>query len=197
MNLVEFEIIYHDVISRLSAELPPHLTYHSVAHTKYVVKKAVYIAEKENLSADQLYLLKIAALYHDIGFLFGPENHEEKGCELVWTELPLRGLSEEQIMQVCVMIRATKIPQQPTSHAAEILADADLEYLSTPLFEEVGEYLFQELQFFNKELTREKWNEIQVNFISNHQYHTKFCKRYKEFRKVRNLNKLKEIMTTD
>lgn len=190
----EFEIIYLDVISRLSAELPPHLTYHSVAHTKYVVKKAVYIAEKENLPANQLYLLKIAALYHDIGFMFGPENHEEKGCELVWTELPRRGLSEEQIMQVCEMIRATKIPQQPTSHAAEILADADLEYLSTSLFGEISEYLFQELRHFNPALTRKKWNDIQVNFIGNHSYHTEFCKRYKEFRKVKNLNKLKASM---
>ncbi|MFB0947667.1 MAG: HD domain-containing protein [Spirosomataceae bacterium] len=188
---MEFEVIYLDVISHLSAELPPYLTYHSVVHTKYVVKKAIYIAEKENLPQDQLYLLKIAALYHDIGFMFGPKNHEEKGCEIVWDELPRRGLSDEQIMQICEMIRATKIPQKPTSHAAEILADADLEYLSTSLFGEVSEYLFQELRFFSKELTREKWNEIQVNFIGNHKYHTKFCKRYKEFRKIRNLEALK------
>jgi uncharacterized protein len=188
---LEFEVIYLDVISHLSAELPPYLTYHSVVHTKYVVKKAIYIAEKENLPQDQLYLLKIAALYHDIGFMFGPKNHEEKGCEIVWDELPRRGLSDEQIMQICEIIRATKIPQKPTSHAAEILADADLEYLSTSLFGEVSEYLFQELRFFSKELTREKWNEIQVNFIGNHKYHTKFCKRYKEFRKIRNLEALK------
>ena len=123
--------------------------------------------------------------------MFGPKNHEEKGCEIVWDELPRRGLSDEQIMQICEIIRATKIPQKPTSHAAEILADADLEYLSTSLFGEVSEYLFQELRFFSKELTREKWNEIQVNFIGNHKYHTKFCKRYKEFRKIRNLEALK------
>lgn len=191
---MEFEAIYLDVISRLSAELPPYLTYHSVAHTRYVVKKAIYIAEKENLPQDQLYLLKVAALYHDIGFIFGPKNHEEKGCEIVWEELPKRGLSDEQIRQTCDMIRATKIPQQPTSHAAEILADADLEYLGTSLFGEVSEYLFQEMCFFNKDLTREAWNEIQVNFISSHSYHTKFCKRYKEFRKTVNLNALKSSM---
>lgn len=188
---MEFEVIYLGVIARLSAELPPYLTYHSVAHTKYVVKKAIYIAEKEGLPEDQLYLLKIAAVYHDIGFIFGPQNHEEKGCEIVWDELPKRGLSKEQILRVCEMIRATKIPQQPTSHAAKILADADLEYLSTPLFGEVSEYLFQELRFFNKDFTRDEWNKVQVDFIGSHKYHTRFCKRYKEFRKVANLNKLK------
>lgn len=193
---MEFEVIYLDVISRLSAELPPHLTYHSVAHTKYVVKKAIYIAEKEKLPEDKLYLLKIAALYHDIGFLFGPKDHEEKGCEIVRDELPRLGLSKNQVMRVCEMIQATKIPQKPTSHAAEILADADLEYLGTSLFGEVSECLFQELRFFNKDLTREKWNEIQVNFIASHSYHTKFCKRYKEFRKEANLKRLKESMIT-
>ncbi len=191
---MDFDKIYQHVISRLSAELPPYLTYHSVAHTKYVVKKAAYISGRENLAANQLYLLKIAALYHDIGFIFGPENHEEKGCEIMRNELTNWGFSETQIEQISEMIRATKIPQQPTSHAGEILADADLEYLSTPLFEEVGEYLFQELRHFNAAVTREKWNEIQVSFIGSHRYHTKFCRRYKEHRKVANLHKLKISM---
>lgn len=191
---MEFDKIYQQVISRLTAELSPHLTYHSVAHTKYVLKKAIYIAEKENLPQIELELLKIAALYHDVGFIFGPENHEEKGCEIMRNDLFNYGFSETQIEEIAEMIRATKIPQQPTSHAAKILADADLEYLSTTLFEEVGEYLFQELRHFIPEFTRKKWNDIQVNFIGNHKYHTAFCKRYKEFRKINNLNKLKAQM---
>lgn len=192
--MVDFKTIYDKMISRLASELPDYLTYHSVDHTKYVVKKSTYIAEKENLPSEQLYLLKIAALYHDSGFLYGPANHEEKSCELARKELKPQGFTEKQLDEICEMIAATRIPQQPTSHAAEILADADLEYLGTSKFDEIGELLYLELKHFNPEFTRDAWNDIQVSFIGKHSYHTKFCKRYKEFRKAANLKRLKEAM---
>lgn len=184
---MDFQPIYDGVIGRLTQNLPAHLTYHSVKHTEYVVEKAIYIAEKEKLPETELFLLKVAALYHDSGFLFGPANHEERGCELVWTELPEKGFSEPELIEVCEMIRATKIPQEPQSHAARILADADLEYLGTSHFQRVSELLYEELRHFNPSFTREEWNETQRNFISNHHYHTAYCRRYKAGRKAKNL----------
>lgn len=185
---MDFQPIYNEFIDRLTNNLPDYLTYHSVRHTEYVVEKAIFIAKKEKLPATELFLLKIAALYHDSGFLFGPANHEEKGCELVWTELPEKGFSESELIEICEMIRATKIPQEPKSHAACILADADLEYLGTSNFTKVSELLYEELRHFNPSFTREEWNETQRKFIGNHRYHTAYCRRYKEWRKAKNLS---------
>ena len=61
--------IYNHVIDRLENELPDFLTYHSVAHTKYVVGRSEYIARKEGLSSDDIYKIKVAAVYHDVGFI--------------------------------------------------------------------------------------------------------------------------------
>jgi uncharacterized protein len=185
-----FEEIYTEVTKYLDSKLPKHLTYHSTEHTKYVVKLAEYIAIKENLSEYDIYLIKVAALYHDMGFIISPKDHEAKSCMIAREELPKYNFNKEEIEKICGMIMATKIPQNPKNKQEEVLADADLEYLGTSKFNEISQKLFEELKHFNKDITEEKWNEIQINFIGNHKYHTRFCKHYKEFRKQKNLKNL-------
>ena len=187
---VRFKNIYEDVISLLSDELAPHLKYHCVEHTMYVVDMAAYIAIKEKVSKKNIFLLKIAALYHDIGFIEGPADHEKTSCRIAKKSLKKYGLSKEEINIICGMIMATRIPQNPKNNLENILADADLEYLSTSRFEETGNLLYEELKHFNKKMNQKKWFKIQVDFISSHRYHTNYCKRYKEFRKMNNLQRL-------
>ncbi len=90
------------------------------------------------------------------------------------------------------MIMATKIPQTPTNLLEEILADADLEYLGTDDFEEIGGYLYQELKEINPTLTLNKWNEIQINFIEKHHYFTEYGQKYLSRTKKKHLTELKK-----
>lgn len=187
----KFDIILNDVIALLERELSEHLVYHNINHTLYVIEKAEHIALKEKVSKNDILLVKIAALYHDVGFINIREGHEEESCKIAKQQLTDYGYSKVDIDTVCETIMATKIPQNPTNHLGQILADADLEYLATNKFSLIGESLYQELKYFNSELTRDQWNQIQINFISKHSYHTKYCKQYKSFRKDRNLQNLK------
>ncbi len=189
---LSFSTIQNQVLKTLKDELPNYSKYHSVEHTKYVLEKAIYIASKEQVSGHDLFLLKIAALYHDIGFIKSNIEHEAIGCDIVRNELPRYGISGEDVDIICGMIMATKIPQHPKTHLEKILADADLEYLGTKHFKTVSELLYKELKHYNPNLTRSEWNSIQINFIQNHQYHTKFCRRYKSFRKEKHLEELKK-----
>ncbi|AWV96984.1 HD domain-containing protein [Arcticibacterium luteifluviistationis] len=189
----KFEAIYEEVIERLTNELPSYLTYHSVDHTKYVLKMAEYLAGREGCSDADILLVKVAALFHDIGFIDGMKNHEEKGCEIAKAYLIAYGFKEKDIEIICGMIMATKIPQNPQNLLEKILADADLEYLSTQNFEPVSELLYTELKHLNPNLMRDEWNRIQIDFLSKHHYHTDFCKRYKENFKQQHLLKLKGL----
>lgn len=175
----------------LDSKLPEYLKYHSTEHTEYVVQKAEYLATKEKKSKSDIFLLKVAALYHDIGFTKTHIEHEKEGCKIARRELKKYNFSKIQIDKICGMIMATRIPQQPKTHLEEILADADLEYLGTKDFNKYGERLFEELKHFNPKLSRKQWNDIQIKFLSSHQYHTNFCLRYKEHRKRKNLDSLK------
>lgn len=185
-----FEEIKSHVLQVLEQELPSYLTYHSVEHTRYVLERTIYIASKDEIKKSDLLLLKIAALYHDIGFVESEIEHEKRGCIIAFKELKAFGFKNEDIDKICGMIMATKIPQQPKTHLEEILADADLEYLGTKYFPSVSELLYQERKHFNPSLKRKKWNEIQIDFMKNHHFFTKFCKQYKSYRKIKNLEKL-------
>lgn len=191
----DFERIQRDVIQLLDEKLPAYLSYHNTRHTLYVLRKSEDIARKEGVSEANILLIKLAALYHDVGFTQVQKNHEEKSCEIARKQLKASGYSTKDIEVVCGIIMATKIPQNPQNHLEQIVADADLEYLATNRFELMGENLYKELKHFNPDLTREEWNKLQVAFISQHNYHTTYCRRYKSFRKKRNLARLQESMS--
>jgi len=190
----KFNEIHDRVITVFESELPDQFTYHNLEHTKYVLEKSILIAQQENINGKDLSLIKIAALYHDIGFIENRDNHEELSCKIAQFDLPAYGLIQEEIETICGMIMATKIPQSPNSHLEMIMADADLEYLGTDTFEPVSDKLFEELRHFDKDLSRKEWYSIQINFLSSHQYHTAFCRENREPIKKRNLEKIKELL---
>jgi uncharacterized protein len=155
------------------------------------LEKAEYIARKEFVPEKDILLVKIAALYHDVGFINTHVNHEEEGCKIAKQQLLKYGYSTDDIEIICGIIMATKIPQNPKTILQKIVADADLEYLATSKFLSVSELLYQEFKNFNSSLTRDQWRQIQIDFLSKHNYHTRYCRHYKTFRKLRNLNKIK------
>jgi predicted metal-dependent HD superfamily phosphohydrolase len=166
--------------------LPDHLTYHNLDHTAYVLEKAIFLAKQSHVSAEDLHLLKLAALFHDTGFIDNPKDHEEKGCKIAEGYLA-KGYSKAELDKIYGMIMATKIPQSPSTNLEKILADADLEYLGTDLFEQIGESLFTELKHFNPNFTEQAWDELQLVFMQKHFYHTEYCQKHREPKKQENL----------
>ena len=189
-----YQELYEDVFQILNTQLPPYLTYHTAQHTAYVLERAEFIAQKENITGHDLLLVKIAALFHDIGFIHQNIQHEEKSCEICIEKLTQHQLDPFDIDKVCGMIMATKIPQQPQSHLENIVADADLEYLGTELFYPMSQNLFIEFRHYDPDLTLERFNEIQVNFMLKHTYHTPYCINFREETKQMHLKALQESM---
>lgn len=187
-----FGLLFENLMDRFKKDLPVYLTYHNAAHTRYVLDKATLIAQAEKIEGDQLYLVKVAALYHDSGFLIGMVDHENEGCEIVKAELPPYGFSAFQIQEICQMITATKIPQRPQNLLGKIVADADLEYLGTDLFDLGSQRLYNELRHFNTSLTHMEWLKIQIGFLESHQYHTDYCQEFRQPKKMEHLTRIKD-----
>lgn len=160
------------VLKRLKEELPPDRTYHSLEHTLDVYASVIDIALQEGVHGEDLELLKIAALYHDCGFVVQNEAHEEMGCSIVSEQLPGFGFNAVQIDRICAMIRATKIPQSPMDLPARILCDADLDYLGRGDFKQIGDTLFAEMRAYGTLRTELEWNTLQVGFLTQHRYFT-------------------------
>lgn len=186
----EFEEMRDKVLEDLSQNLPGWLTYHSVLHTKNVIRDAEIIARHENVTEVDMMKIRIAALLHDTGFIETYQNHEEAGCVYARKILADFDISEDDINHICEMIMATKIPQSPMDHIGEILADADLAYLGTDQFEQISALLYAELKHLNPLFDLTTWNQIQIRFLTQHQYFTNYCNTTKSAVKASHVKKL-------
>jgi uncharacterized protein len=170
MNVAQAEAY---ITEQLRQHLSPTLYYHGLHHTLDVVTQALDLAEAEGVQdAESLAILRTAALFHDAGFLTAYAGHEAVGCELVRQMLPGFDYTLEQIDAICACIMATKIPQTAHSHLAEILCDADLDYLGRPDFYPISASLLAELQARDLIASPRAWDEVQVKFLATHRYLT-------------------------
>jgi uncharacterized protein len=190
--MLSFSEIQKHVVDKLEKGLSPTLTYHNVAHTLDVLKYVIIIAEKEGIKDEALFLLKVSALYHDVGFLDIYTGHEEKSCLIASEELAKFGFTKAQIELICGMIRATKVPQKPQTKLEEIICDSDLDYLGRDDFFKIGEGLYKEFLIQKIVSNEREWNKLQVGFLESHHYFTGTSKQCRQQAKQINLEKVKE-----
>jgi hypothetical protein len=175
-----FESIQYQLIAKL-ARLDSRLKYHNIVHTLDVVKNAERIAIDESIQEEkQVYLLKIAALYHDTGFLHTYQGHEEESCSIFLTDAEKFDLSIPEKKLICELIMVTKITHVPKTHLEMILRDADLDYLGRTDFPEISERLKAELLLFDIISSDMEWSKRQLGFLKKHHYFTRSSKLSRE-----------------
>jgi uncharacterized protein len=137
-------------------------------------------------------LLKVSALYHDVGFLDTYSGHEERSCVIAAEELTCFGFNPTQVDMVMGMIRATKVPQTPQNQLEEIICDADLDYLGRSDFFKIGDGLYQE--FLDQQIVtnEQQWDMLQVRFLESHRYFTKSSLQRRQEKKMQHLKAIKE-----
>lgn len=188
-NNIVFQNIRSMVCEKLNG-LNPDLSYHNKEHTMDVVKQCERIAMEEGVEDRDLFLLKIAALYHDTGFLKTYFNHEDMSCRIFMEDAAIFNFSEEDKELVNSLIMATKLPQTPNSLLEKIICDADLDYLGRSDFFTIGEGLRREFLKYSIIQSDNEWDQLQVKFLTTHQYHTESSRRCREGQKQANIARL-------
>lgn len=180
-----------EMVSEKLKGLPKDLTYHNLDHTLDVAEQSERIAIEEGVfNEKEIFLLKIAALYHDTGFLRTYSNHEEASCKIFLEEADRFGFSGEEKNLITGLIMATKLPQTPNTLLEKVICDADLDYLGRPDFFEIGDGLRREFLKYGIIKTNEEWDRLQIKFLSSHKYHTKTSRQLRESFKQDNIAKL-------
>lgn len=189
---IEFHKAEDDVLKKLEEGLPKNLHYHNVNHTREVCDAVERIALSEGIHNEDLYILKMAALYHDAGFIERYQNNEEIGATLARKELPKYGFNEEQIKLVEKLIMVTFTSKEPETLLEKILRDADLDYLGREDFHEVSARLKQEL--LDREMVRsdDHWDELQIDFLEKHNYFTETARKTRDELKKQHLEEIRE-----
>ena len=170
---MHYDQAYSFLIDKLERELSPDLTYHNAQHTISVLHATQVLCEHENLDQYHTKILITAALFHDAGFLRSYHDHEEKSCHLAKEYLPQFGYVEKDIDNICRLIMATKLPQQPSDVFESVICDADLHYLGTDDYFLIAENLFKEYKTLDIVKNREEWKRMQIQFFNSHRYFTR------------------------
>ena len=179
------------IIKVLEKGLSPKLHYHSIAHTKDVVRAVERYALLEGVTDEGLFLLKSAATYHDAGFVESYEKNEPIGARMAEEILPKYGYSEQHIAQIKELIFVTQIPHKPKNKLEEIICDADLDYLGRDDFHEIADKLRRELREHGKINSDRQWDEMQVAFLNMHTYFTPTAIASRQAKKMQNLEEVK------
>ena len=199
VNLNLFSPIqYHEaesnILEKLEKKLPGDLHYHNVNHTRQVSQAVERIALREGIHNEDLFALKMAALYHDAGFIEKYQNNESIGARMAREDLPDYGFSEEQIDLIEKLIQVTFATKRPKTLLEKILRDADLDYLGREDFHETSAKLKQELMDRNMVRSDEHWDELQIKFLENHQYFTASARDDRNEMKEQHIEEIKARM---
>ncbi len=192
-----YERAKEHILDKQRLEFSENQFYHSIDHVLGVLEAAEMLALHEGISENDLELLKIAALYHDSGFIINPINHEKYSCDFAWLYLPSFGYDDAEINTICGIIMATKVPQSPQNHLQQIICDADLDYLGRDDFFLICNKIFLEMKINGNIKNEHDWNQLQVSFLSAHNYFTSTAIRLRKPKKEKHLEAVKKLLETN
>ncbi len=164
--------------------------FHDPEHTAQTVSAARTIGEGFKLGDRDMLLLLLATWFHDTGYVQGPEGHEERSCENARAFLKGK-ISDAELEIVLSCIRATRVPQTPTTLLQQIICDADLSHLGLKIYWERNSKLRQEFALTrNLLMSDQEWVEFEIDFMMKHEYHTMVAQGMLNKRKAKHIQQL-------
>ena len=162
----------------LTTELSENCVFHTISHTLDVVKHAEIIGAYSGLDENNLNILRVCALFHDVGYVDAYDNHEAFSAKRARSYLKSKNVDPKIIHQVDVAILSTKTPQDPKDQISRILCDADLMNLTFDDYFEQIDLMRKEWEKVGKaKLNRQEFYISSLEFFQNHQYHSEYGKK--------------------
>lgn len=182
-------------VEKLFAEkLPKELYFHDFDHTEEIAEAAEEIGIGEGLSENELEIVIIAAWLHDIGYTEQYIGHEEESQFMAEEFLKSIGYPEERIAIVKNCIMATKYRHEATNILESVVNDADKVAMGRTYFDKRGDLLRKEWALYlNKEYTDKEWSDIQLQYLNETHFNTRYAKAQFNEQKLRNYKNQKEI----
>lgn len=166
--------------------------YHNIDHTRSVVKNVEVLGKSLKVDKETMLVLKIAAWFHDLGYVNSYTNHEDESIRMASEFLSEAKLDQNLIDRIVNGIDATRVPQKTDTIIGKIMADADLFDLGTDRFFVQSKNLRKEWNKHLKPITKQEFWIISRDFVESHHYFTAYAKENLEPKKQENLQLLKK-----
>jgi predicted metal-dependent HD superfamily phosphohydrolase len=161
----------------LQKNLDPRLTYHTLAHTEYVVKQAHILADAAKLPTKDTEELLIAAWFHDSGYLDTYDGHEYKSMVRAAEWLQAQKYDPASIEVIKNLIRVTHRNEEAKTELEKIISDADMSNLAADDYRSRAELIRTEWELvLDKSYSNTEWAELQLNFMLAHKYQSEVGK---------------------
>ncbi|MBK7384508.1 MAG: polyphosphate kinase 1 [Flavobacteriales bacterium] len=177
--------------------MPVHMRFHDLDHTLSVTRTAVAIGRAMRLGSEDLFVLELAALFHDTGYALAYVGHESRSAGIARDYFSTQGLSGRRIDRVVGLIMATRLEHRVRGTLQKVIQDADSAKAGQADFEQRSEGLRQELEQVNGErIGKRPWLRVNIAYLEKHAFHTAFAKaRYGPQKRI-NLKRLQERLAT-
>jgi adenylate cyclase len=167
----------------------PRLPYHNLFHIFEVTRNCKLYAKLEKLSLRMTHLLQVGGLLHDIVYVNGRKDNEERSVLFAQKLMKQLGYEERDILQVKKLIMATKLPPSPKTLYEKVICDADLTNLGRDNFFEWTERFRRELGVDKKE-----WYEkLTPQFMAESRFYTHSAQRLLNFTFRKNIRRLRSF----
>ena len=151
--------------------------YHNWVHTCHVSDEVLYLGRQANVSEEDLEILNLATLFHDVGFSETFNGHEAVGARMARTFLSDQGYPKEKIEMVTGLILATSMGTSPQNELEKLIKDADTSSLGKPHFTITTNSLRKELNALqHTNYSKTAWAINNLNFLKEHQYYSEIGK---------------------
>ena len=175
-DIVEKSTSY--IFNLFKERLKQSYVYHNYAHTIETTEVAREMAEKSGLSAADLEVLVLGALFHDTGYVETYIGHEEKSVEIAEEFLLKEGYDRQKLQEVVRLISSTKKCVEPKDILEEILHDADVINIGKKDFFFRAELLRVEWELFlDRYYTDFEWEKLQLEFLLTTTFYTEYAVR--------------------
>jgi predicted metal-dependent HD superfamily phosphohydrolase len=153
----------------------PRLTYHNLAHTFEVVRRAREIGVFYGLQEEDMFVLQTAAWFHDTGQLIRQgRGHERRSVNLLHEHASDLYLTKALLERISKVILTTAQSVEPVTLLEKIIRDADTYHFGTPLFRQTDALVRKEIELFSgKVLTN--WFASAIEMLNHHRYYTDYC----------------------
>lgn len=162
--------------------------YHNLEHTQNVVRAIEKLCAAEKIEGDDLDHLLLAGWFHDAGYIEGGDNHEERSVQIAREFLLKKRVPEAVLQKISDLILATQFDYLPKSRVEEIMKDADHAHLAEDHYGKILGTLREEWATCNNQNFCDiDWYVLNVSFLKDHEYYTKFAQEHWQNLKEKNL----------
>jgi class 3 adenylate cyclase len=194
LQLLKMLDLEDKVIKRFKEENSSAYYFHNLDFIKNTNKRIDVLGKKENISAEDLLLLKTSVSLYTFGFLLNYKDAANSACEFAKGILLDTGYTNKQITTICKFILAAHYPYKPKTLSEKIFCDATLEYLGKKDYKESSMNLFKELKENNRINSLAEWKVHQTTLIGEHNYFTETARELREVDKDEQLKMVFQLM---